>query len=631
MARTRMIIIHHHLRLYFCFFSPGRKCTLSLLLDEPCDWILQPHHILELYLDDPSSPCSPLNTSSQKPAMLSTFAPSSGRRGLRGAGHAESSSKKPSLYSLSISSQASSSSFASGDTATRMSIATSFSLASSSKDHMDKFPSIVGGAAAQLHPTPSRATSQKSIASSSKLSPIEIFQLRLKEGRNAHHDAVEDKERVRVVGRGGQGSRPRALPVSSTPTGDQPPREILRSPSAHSESDDKKLATRVTPLHPVPLPIPQVSQSPVVYRPGGRGGAGSRPRKVKQPSEVKEKERKFPWKGKGKAKEDLSSALTRTDTIGTTASSIEFSPVLARAHQRPVNDPFSEIPANKLLPPAPPLPASSNKLARTLGADFRFPQIVESSGPQSADLAKARKIARRSSLSVFSLSSFSAASVDSAGELGASGSAQKTKRRRSSDAIIPSSSHNSQATSAASTPHREVWDIGDHRAAAHLRLTRKDSAASSIPYQYPAPPRPPPAFPDEPEYADDGQSEIMSFDDTSIDTHSHMRSETLSSTGDFAFLPQFENDDLGEEYNMDLARTPTALRSLSPYPRCDTPFAFDEKPPFSTASLVVVPTWKLPADPHAAVVRNEVAQGWSGEWNRANMRDVISALRDLKL
>ncbi|KAJ6538389.1 hypothetical protein B0H10DRAFT_2140955 [Mycena sp. CBHHK59/15] len=608
MARTRMIIIHHHLRLYFCFFSPGRKCTLSLLLDEPCDWILQPHHILELYLDDPSSPCSPLNTSSQKPAMLSTFAPSSGRRGLRGAGHAESSSKKPSLYSLSISSQASSSSFASGDTATRMSIATSatsFSLASSSKDHMDKFPSIVGGAAAQLHPTPSRATSQKSIASSSKLSPIEIFQLRLKEGRNSHHDAVEDKERVRVVGRGGQGSRPRALPVT-------PPPVVQRALPPQ------------TPLHPVPLPIPQVSQSPVVYRPGGRGGAGSRPRKVKQPSEVKEKERKFPWKGKGKAKEDLSSALTRTDTIGTTASSIEFSPVLARAHQRPVNDPFSEIPANKLLPPAPPLPASSNKLARTLGADFRFPQIVESSGPHQEDRAA-------SSLSVFSLSSFSAASVDSAGELGASGSAQKTKRRRSSDAIIPSSSHNSQATSAASTPHREVWDIGDHRAAAHLRLTRKDSAASSIPYQYPAPPRPPPAFPDEPEYADDGQSEIMSFDDTSIDTHSHMRSETLSSTGDFAFLPQFENDDLGEEYNMDLARTPTALRSLSPYPRCDTPFAFDEKPPFSTASLVVVPTWKLPADPHAAVVRNEVAQGWSGEWNRANMRDVISALRDLKL
>ncbi|KAJ7686972.1 hypothetical protein B0H14DRAFT_3056452 [Mycena olivaceomarginata] len=135
---------------------------------------------------------------------------------------------------------------------------------------------------------------------------------------------------VRLVGRGGQGSRPRLLD-----SGDSHP----AAPTMHRGgigSRPRELPaltrSRLPPLTP-PATTLNPSMTQPVLPPGGRGGAGSKSRAAKSSSEAPETVRssKFPWKGKGKATGNASTygapSLTRTDTMDTTSASlVDFLP-----------------------------------------------------------------------------------------------------------------------------------------------------------------------------------------------------------------------------------------------------------------------------------------------------------------
>ncbi|KAJ6608895.1 hypothetical protein B0H10DRAFT_2066182 [Mycena sp. CBHHK59/15] len=628
--------------------------------------------------------------------MLS-FTTSNRRRGLRGAGRksaptpvdplaAASVSKSP-PYSLSISSRASSSSI---DTVSQLSMATSattaatsISLASSS--HCDDI-STLSTPYSETSQHSGWMSSQSSMSSSSKTSsrsPIEIVQLKpLADPRHTRQDSTSSSmspEKIgglRVVGRGGQGSRPRPIPVHAEKSNHDAPHPVhppphyhytLRSQSAIPEIDEKKPAARVVgrggegsrprglaapaapplpvqrPEPPPPPPsanalIQQTPQAPVLYRPGGRGGAGSRPRRVKPQSDAKDKppkELKLPWKGKGKEKADPSaltvSALTRTDTIQSTASSIQFAAAAVRPHQKP--DYPSNIADTSVSSHSPSHSSVSslemfgsrnvhqqsnriNKVARTLGAEFGFSTKLW--GP-SSDEARAAKLSRRSSMSV---SSLGASQIP---RLAMPTAAEKAARRRSSYGSIPSPT--SYAGDAASISERseqaefygEVWDTADHRRTVHMNLTRAKSTEFNHASNYPRPPRPPRAFSDEPEHPDDAQSEILSFDYTTGDAHDVLNWRCQSTSPPLHVQPRFSPFDTDDEYERDQATTPVP-RAFSPYSPSDTSM-LGENTPFSVIPIVVSPAWET----------DKATHGWSGEWNRPDMQDVIRSLRDLKM
>ncbi|KAJ6518553.1 hypothetical protein DFH09DRAFT_1194122, partial [Mycena vulgaris] len=376
--------------------------------------------------------------------MLSTFTTTSTRRrGLRGASRQASKEQLPmpaqssadsAFYSLSTTS---SSSFASDFTASRMSLATSETSYSHSSGHFtEEHSPIVSGS--KDSPAP-QSSSNSSAPDLTHLSPIEVFKLRLAGGKHMRKDSAAFQSSptpttgVRVVGRGGQGSRLRALPADpdAPPPFVAPPlvlpaRDLRRSasstgprivgrggvgsrPRGLTESSQPAPRPIETPAPPPPPPLPtraaaliqETPKPPVVYRPGGRGGAGSRPRKVKPQAANpgKEKEFKFPWHGKGKARAELTAnALTRTDTRDSTASSIQFIPASTRPHQKPI----STAPGPSRRPSTASTFSSQStssdgrdarqqsKLARTLGAGF-------------AEQAQAAKLSRRSSVSISSL------------------------------------------------------------------------------------------------------------------------------------------------------------------------------------------------------------------------------------
>ncbi|CAK5284841.1 unnamed protein product [Mycena citricolor] len=136
---------------------------------------------------------------------------------------------------------------------------------------------------------------------------------------------------ARIVGRGGRGSRPRELANSDARLGSAP--RILGG----------NVSTPNIPRRtPAPI-VPHPPNTPMMYRPGGRGGAGSRPRaiKTKDPAAAaSKKHRAFRWpissmsasasasaKGKSKAPsaaDSLGLGLQRFDTIDTLGSAIEF-------------------------------------------------------------------------------------------------------------------------------------------------------------------------------------------------------------------------------------------------------------------------------------------------------------------
>jgi len=97
--------------------------------------------------------------------------------------------------------------------------------------------------------------------------------------------------------------------------------------------------------------------------------------------------------------------------------------------------------------------------------------------------------------------------------------------------------------------------------------------------------------------------------------------------------------------DVDFPRTSTdssrsrSSQNHSPRQRPDHPHlgAIHTRPdtPFADSTALIDPALLSPSTPsrmvrHATVVRREKRQGWSGEWNRGDMQDVIQQLRSLR-
>ncbi|KAJ7018922.1 hypothetical protein C8F04DRAFT_1404607 [Mycena alexandri] len=593
--------------------------------------------------------------------MLPSLTTSKRRRGLRGKASRErlpaadfSPSTDSSLYSLSISGR---SSLASTRTISKTSMATSVtSLSLVSSDHGVEEPSTsktFGVVNTQAATQPSyRPPPPNALAS---LSAIEIFRQRLVAG-GKHTRKESSGPPVRVVGRGGQGSRPRALPADNdTPALSAPPIMPLpardfRGASVASGST-AVVPTRIlgrggvgsrprgllasetpaiqfmtppppTPQFPRQRPVPliqEIPETPVLYRPGGRGGAGSRPRKAKPRAEkVKEdKDFRFPWKGKGKEGKGKGKAespaiamhpLSRTDTQASDLSAIAFAPPATRLHQKPIN-------------PDPPTPMTStsgqavevgsderqqtirmnSKLARTLGTDFSF------------GWAQTGKFARRSSISV------PESPIDDTNTT----SSEYSMRRQSSYGSLLQHSRDISSVSTHSSNygsfHREVWDSNEYGPSSRMDALRSPTPSSSS--HYPTPPRPPQAFPDAPEYDGDDASEILSFHESDDLSFSHFS----YSSAEINVQPHFEIQDTDDEYDRSRTLTPT---QFAPPSRAETPLFSDDRQRFESP-FQVMPLFVVPWEP-AGTSADDVAQSWSGEWNQKDMQSVIQSLRTLK-
>ncbi|KAJ7685877.1 hypothetical protein B0H17DRAFT_1073097 [Mycena rosella] len=607
--------------------------------------------------------------------MLPSFTTSSRRRGLRGASRkasreqvAAGPSSGSALYSLS-SRASSSASLGSDSTISKMSFATSqtsISLASSSHLKEDR-PTFVSRPVNTDRPVPDSPAYPA--PDQPHLSPIEVFKLRLAGGKHSRKESSTSVSGsttgVRVVGRGGQGSRPRAVPAdSSLPSalpaplparnvrmtstltggnGDQPSatRIVGRGgvgsrPRGLSAVDSMEPAPRMVEAPPPPVPkrpaalIQETPPPPVVYRPGGRGGAGSRPRKVKPKAETgsagNSKDFKFPWKGKGRA-EPFANALTRTDTRDSTASSINFASPAARQHQKPINpDPFDFSGASGA--PSVPSRASPNgstssfqttssdgrharqqsKLGRTLGADFGSAGMNWSQRQKDIQVAK---LARRSSISVPSPRATESPRSD------------HFARRQSSygqlSGFLPPDDSDEPLV------HHEVWDSNNYRPAVYLADPKTSQP------QYPTPP-PAQALPDDPYYTEDDISEVLTFD-ASDESAGPRFSSYSQSSGEIHVQPRFvleDTDDDESQYEPGQMQTPTPFAAHDSRP--ETPTA-DEKrfdSPYQVMPLFVVPPWEPKARP-AGAAAEELSQEWVGEWNRTDMQSVIHSLRQLRM
>ncbi|KAJ7764233.1 hypothetical protein B0H16DRAFT_1526421 [Mycena metata] len=584
--------------------------------------------------------------------MLPSLTTSKRRRGLRGKASRErlpSPSTDSSLYSLSSSGR-SSSSLASARTISKTSMATSMtSLSLASSDHAVEEPStsktfavVDTRAAPQLSyspPPPPNAPAS--------LSAIDILKQRLAGGKNTRKESSGTA--VRVVGRGGQGSRLRTLPAGPNPPAPTAPPIMplpardLRAPSASTAvvptrivgrggvgSRPRGLLVSETPGIQFMTPPPSAPQfhsrapaaliqdvptAPVLYRPGGRGGAGSRPRKVKpQVEKVKEdKDFRFPWKAKGKGKVESPAItmypLSRTDTHASDVSAIAFAPPATRLHQRSIN-------------PDPPTPGAStsgqaveegvaarqatirmnnSKLTRTLGTDFNF------GGVQTA------KFAHRLSSSVPELP---------LEDIATTSSKYSTRRQSSYGSLLQHSRDNSSFSTLSSDYgnfRREGWDSNDYCPFPNMDTLRSPNPSSSSPH-YPAPPRPPQAFPESPEYDGDDASEILSFRESS-DLNFSLYSQ---SSAELNVQPHFEMQDTDDEYDRSRALTPT---QFAPPSRAETPLFSDDRQRFESP-FQVMPLFVVPWEP-AGTSPDNAAQG-SGEWNQTDMQSVIQSLRTLR-
>ncbi|KAF7349830.1 hypothetical protein MVEN_01283500 [Mycena venus] len=429
-------------------------------------------------------------------------------------------------------------------------------------------------------------------------------------------NVISDKSPVRLVGRGGQGSRPRVVSArDSAPAAPginrSPPVEIgalSRGDSTRivgrggmgSRPRDLPAPARVTlaprpPPTPTPTPTPlnQPAAAPMLYRPGGRGGAGSKPRMPKPPSEAREtgKSSKFPWKGKGKEARNASTygmpSLSRTDTVDSTESgAIHFLPArrTERTYQTTVGQdpiPEAEIPSRGGHSSSSSIDASVRRTPRlhkflwTLGAEVMSPQLQST----ATQVQRETKASRRSSVSGKSIGS----NVDSLPDKFDSRTTEQELRRCSSYESLP----------------------------------------SILDYQYPSPPRPPPAFPNDhdSQMADDSQSESLTY----ASTEDHSELCTISSTNtdplQFNQSPSLLDSDAEDDYEYPSGRSPTPTRmTMSPN--------HDEKHfssvPFASV-LGSTPAWES-AD---GVIRDEI--GWTGEWNCSDIQEVISSLRELRL
>ncbi|KAJ7657767.1 hypothetical protein DFH06DRAFT_454028 [Mycena polygramma] len=573
--------------------------------------------------------------------MLSTFTTPKRRRGLRGKASREklpatvppSPSTPSSLYSHnSTDSRTSTSSFASTHTISEMSVTTMTSYSADSTNLNNCVEEPVAGPstlAQDVHPHNSKHHNYPPpVQNNTPLSPIEMFKLRLAGGVEGMHARKQSTGSlsggpvrvVRVAGRGGQGSRPRALPVdpnSSTTPRPLPPRENLRSPLAPS-GPATKLPTRIVgrggvgsrprgllvsdpppqfgmPQNPELPPPPLATaamiqetprpQPPAVYRPGGRGGAGSRPRKVKpQPEERdrdrdKDKDFKFPWKGKGKAKADLTAnALTRTDTQFSTVSSLAFAPAPTSPRQRELS-PQPSIASMDSWDAhlAQRQTNTTNKLTRTLGADFVLPGGSNSASPVRPDYSA---------------------------------------RRRSGFGSLMQHLQTNSLSSLSSSNSRENQAPDDYRRSPHGSedIHNPDDSLEG------------PEHPTDDAYLSDDVSEILSFT-PSTDPRFSLSSDSISS-GQIHVQPRLDLDsETDSDYARRLTMTPTQFAAYSDSDsRQHTPTPDDKQrfeSPFQTMPLFVRPWEPTAADELAS-------QEWSGEWNQRDMQSVIRSLRTLK-
>ncbi|KAJ7458251.1 hypothetical protein FB451DRAFT_585886 [Mycena latifolia] len=382
---------------------------------------------------------------------------------------------------------------------------------------------------------------------------------------NAAHRRNEstDAQPLRLVGRGGQGSRPRNLLVQTdgTPSVPRPHQSPSAEPSAPQRTDSTRIVGRggigsrprglLTPAPPEPIEPPSLppspiqstkpAEQPILYRPGGRGGAGSRPRKAVPASEASapSKSLKLPWKSKGK-KTPVGSAstygapsLTRTDTVGTTTSSIYFTPPRSLGRSQTLYPPLPDANARPETPrsahssassaetvdPRQFRPARLHKLARTLGVEFGPRMAPAASLTMPQDSTKAQKAARRSSVSAFVAYS-DPGLVDPI--------AEKAMRRRSSYEPLPSL----QDPNAVESPE-----------SCQQQYNPPPTALPSARVHYPVPPRPLPLLPHEIHPDDDAQSDILTYDDASTDDTSDLRTISSSSTASIRFQPYDTEDD----------------------------------------------------------------------------------------
>ncbi|KAJ6603546.1 hypothetical protein DFH09DRAFT_1124570, partial [Mycena vulgaris] len=567
--------------------------------------------------------------------------------GLRGASRQASkeqlhipaqSSADSAFYSLSTTS---SSSFASDFAASRLSLATSETSYSHSSAHFTEEHSLFVSDSKDYLPTP-QSSSNSSAPNLTHLSPIEVFQLRLAGRKRMRKDSAASQSSptpttgVRVVGRGGQGSRLRALPTdpdappplasparnlrrSASPTG---PRIVGRGgigsrPRGLSESSQRasRPIEMSAPPPPPPLPtraaalIQETPKPPVVYRSGGRGGAGSRPRKVKPQAENpgKEKQFKFPWHGKGKARAELTAeALTRTDTRDSTVSSIQFIPASKRSHQKPINpDPYDFACGSTA-----PRPSRRPSTASTFSFQSTSSDEREVRQQRFAEHAQAAKLSRRSGVH----------------------SARRQSSYGSTLELLPPS--DPPAAPHSDSFRGEVWDADDYRPAAQTYIARPVTPAAL----YPALPPPSPAFAF---YAtnggdDDDDDEVLTFE-ASAESADMPFSFQMQSSGELHVQPRFSLAETGKDDSEyaerdrkrdregEEAQTPTPF---APFARADTSFADDKRlaSPFQVMPLFVVP-W----EPAGAGAGTPAQQEWTGEWNRGDMQSVIKLLRDLKM
>jgi len=263
--------------------------------------------------------------------------------------------------------------------------------------------------------------------------------------------------------------------------------------------------------------------------------------------------------------------------------------------------------------------SSFHKLVKTLGVELgsRGPPAP----PPKAPATKAVKVARRSSLSGFGFG-FGATSDLNLVAPAASAVADRYLRRRSSYEPIPTSVADPHVESEGAPHHAEH----DHRHIAHMQLT------GAAPFRYPAPP-PPPRASSEEEYdthhENDSQSEVLTFDDGSTDdtSESDLRTISSTSTAPMRFHGETETQTETEDEEEDCwDRSPTPMLRSGNEKHFSVPFQ-------SNKALVISPgaEWELTSGALGAVVRDESALGWTGEWNRGDIQDVISSLRELKL
>ncbi|KAJ7620351.1 hypothetical protein FB45DRAFT_150035 [Roridomyces roridus] len=394
-------------------------------------------------------------------------------------------------------------------------------------------------------------------------------------------------EGTRIMGRGGAGARPRQL---ESTTSFEDPRHPVPSPPA--------IVSTPTPAAPNPNQPPLHSK--VVYRPTGRGGAGSRQPEVKTPSDPSKPRKgvKSLWKGKGRETDavrpgmDALGQLTRVDSIATVISDIAFAPA----------------PAERV----PPGSSSSrtahgfSKLARTLGMD-------DALGAMSAR-ARAPRALRRGSISTLStMDSSSSSRRDSGIEFLAGGG---------------------QQTYAAS-----YLDLDVNEWARAMEMQRLASI-SAAPTTSRSPPRRPKTTSSH--SYDDTDSDITTTDDSSIlhtsDAQSisfSTRTSTSTSSAQLHAHPSFGSD-ISEDgasisnsvssVDDDVEEDVVWSRSLTPTPRA-MPGEEEEKPSEHTDghdAYVVSPAWD------GLLVRDEPAHGWSGQWNQRDMKDVLRGLRGLR-